>query len=390
MSPKPSSRPSLRDAIKEKQGESPGAGEQVASAPLASSPEDIRLNRKALASGPGLKQTAVFCRQLSTLTNVGISLQRSLQILGQRTHNPKMRVVVEDLSRNVDEGKTLSSALAAHPEAFPPFIANVVKIGEVGGILEASLTRLTDIMEKKLAIRRKIMAASAYPVIVLLVMVVVVSLVLTVAVPRFAVLLTQSGAELPAITDFTLSLSVLFVKFWWLLLAAFIGIVAVFCWYRKTPGGARSLESLAYSIPSFRNLPMSINMARTTRSIGSLMNAGIPLLESVKVTADASESQHIQEALMRVHNSLETGGKFETPLRDEEKYFPPVVADMIAVGEESGALDTMLLSIADNSDNEVETGLSALPSIIEPVLILIMGLAVLFVALSLFLPYFSL
>ena len=390
MSPeKPNEESSLRDAIKQKRGE------QAISQPPTESAKPVEDDEwsnytKIRVMGPGLKQVTLFCHQLSTLLTVGISLQRGLQILHQRTHHPQLREVIGEVSKSIDEGKAFSTALAEHPNVFPALIINVVKIGESGGILESSLARLSEILYSKLAIRRKVIAASTYPMIVLLVMIMVVSVVLTVAVPKFAIILEQeSTMELPTITKFIIALGKFFSASWSTLFFAAFVLVVFTWWHMKRPSGARFWEWIGYAIPKFRNLPVNINIARSTRSLGGLLAAGIPLLEAIQVTADSSESQKMKDALNRVYLSLETGGKFETPLRREEQLFPPIVTDMIAVGEEAGALDTMLLSIADNADNEVEAGLDTLQATIEPVLILMMGVLVLFVFLALFLPYFS-
>lgn len=391
MSPKKlNEESSLRDAIKQKRGERAIA--QPPTEPTKPVKDDKWSNYTRIkVMGPGLKQVTLFCHQLSTLLNVGISLQRGLQILHQRTHHPQLREVIGEVSKSIDEGKSFSTALAEHPSVFPPLIVNVVKIGESGGILESSLARLSEILYSKLAIRRKIIAASTYPMIVLLVMILVISVVLIVAVPRFAeILQAESTTELPWITTFIIGLGSFFETYWSALFFAAFVTVVVGWWHMKTPTGARFWEGVGYLIPKFRNLPVNINIARSTRSLGGLLAAGIPLLEALQVTAESSESHKMRDALNRVYLSLETGGKFETPLRCEEHIFPPIVTDMIAVGEEAGALDTMLLSIADNADSEVEAGLDTLQSTIEPVLILLMGVSVLFVFLALFLPYFSL
>lgn len=380
---------SLRDAIRKRQSEV--QAETPEETPGAEQPksETGLLNTPIVMKGAGLKDTANFCRQLTTLLNVGIPLQRCLEILSKRTQHPRMREVIGNLHKRIDEGSNFSDALAAHPDVFSPLVVNVARIGELGGILESSMSRLAEILENKLEIRRRVFSASLYPAVVVLVMIAVISVVLMVAVPQFKEMLTKTNAPIPDISAWLFWLSDFYIVYWPILLVALIALILFFWLFPKTQAGKHVMETIGYSLPTVRRMPIHINIARATRSIGSLMAAGIPLLEAIKVTANSSEGHKMRKALLRVHESLETGGRFETPLRDEPGVFPPITVDMIAVGEEAGALDTMLLSIADNSDAEVDLFLSTLQSILEPLLLLFMGVVVLLVALALFLPYFS-
>ena len=378
----------LRDAIRDRQSDSgDSGGGQPAGSPQ---PDEAIWKKQISIGGPGLKHTTAFCRQLSTLLNVGISLQRALQILSERTAHPVLKDKVKDLSASIDSGSTLADALEKHEDTFGPMFINVVRVGEAGGILESSLARLTEVYESKLKLKRKVVSASIYPGIILLLVVFIITFIMVAVVPEFKGSLEESGVTAEGMTAVVFSISAVFQKIWKIMFVVIVGLLFIGYFYLKTAAGKRTMEGFLYLLPKIRNLPVNVALSRATRSLGSLVSAGIPLLEGLRVTADSSESYHMRNALLRVHSNLENGGKLEDPLRDEVTTFPPMIVDMLAVGEEAGALDTMLLNIADTCDAEVDATITALQSILEPMLIIIMAVIVLFVAISLFLPYFQL
>ncbi|MBN1515470.1 type II secretion system F family protein [Candidatus Sumerlaeota bacterium] len=392
MSPDTHEKRSLRDAIRERQaakteGETQEPAAAAAPAPAPAS-RAAAPGKGIVIGGPGLKQTSIFCRQLSTLLNVGIPLQRSLQILAERTQHPKLREIVKEIAVAIDSGSNLADSLEKHPKVFNNLFVNIVRIGEKGGILESALARLTEVLESKLNMRRKVMAISIYPVFVFTMMAIVIAVLLGKAVPAFTAEL-PAEAHVSTATAALMTISAFFEQYWLGVIGAIAAVLLGGFFYLRSNMGRRTLESALLTIPRLRNLSVNIALSRTMRSLGSLLAAGIPLMEALRVTADSSESPRMSKALRRVGQSLESGGKFETPLRDETVMFPPVITDMISVGEESGTLDTMLLNIADNCDDEVEAAIPIIQSLIEVALILIMGVVVLFIAFALFMPYFS-
>jgi type IV pilus assembly protein PilC len=338
---------------------------------------------------PNTRDMAIFCRQLATLLDVGIPLLRSLKILSERTQHPRLKKVVGAVAARVEEGQSLSSSLAEHPKVFSALFVNVVRVGEVGGILDNSLKRLADILEKKSDIKKKIIAALAYPTAAFVVALGVIIVILAVAIPRFAEVYAKEEADLPGITKVVLAISA-FVRgypfiYVPLILAAIIGI----WFYGRTPPGKWMFDQLRLRLPVIGGINMKINVARFSRTIGGLLDAGIPLLEALNLSAQTSENVVVAKALKETHDSVEQGGKMDVPLR-KNSIFPDMVVDMIAIGDEAGAMDTMLNKIADTYETDVDASLRGLTALIEPLLIVFMGFVVIFIALAVLLPYFNL
>jgi type IV pilus assembly protein PilC len=357
-------------------GERPGEGPRRLTEPIRLLP-------------PNITDMATFCRQLSTLLDVGIPLLRSLKILSERTQHPRLKSVVRKVAQRVEEGQTLSSALAEHPRIFSHLFVSVAKVGEVGGILESSMKRLADILEKKAEIKKKVLSALLYPVVSLLVCITVIVLILTIAIPKFAEVYAAEDTELPGPTKVIVLISQ-FVRHYPAIYIPVI-VVAIFLVlaFARTSPGRYLLDWLKIRLPIVGAISTKINVARFSRTLGSLLTAGIPLLEGLSVTARTSENVLVAQGLNKVYQNVEHGGKMEEPMR-AGAIFPPIVVDMVSIGDEAGALDTMLIKVADTYDNDVDISLKGLTSIIEPVLIIIMGCVVAFVAVSILLPYFNL
>lgn len=346
--------------------------------------------RRFTLFGPDIRDMATFCRQLSTLLDVGIPLLQALTILTQRTTHPRLQKVIAAVARRVEEGGTLSSALREHPRVFSFLFISVIEVGESAGILEASARRLAEILEMKARTRKRVVSAMMYPLAALSVCFAVIMLIVVWAVPRFQDIYKQLGdAPLPdatqrliAISDFARDYPLLYVP---LLIAAAVGL---YIWGR-TPSGKSAFDWLSLTAPIISGVSVKVNVARFTRSLGSLVAAGVSLLEALEITARSSENSLMARRLRAVHDTLEQGGQLEEPLR-QDAVIPPMVTDMIVIGYEAGAIDEMLLRVADIYDEEVDETLKGLTSIIEPALIVMLGLVVIFVALALLLPYFNL
>ncbi|MFH0793129.1 MAG: type II secretion system F family protein, partial [bacterium] len=261
-------------------------------------------------------------------------------------------------------------------------------VGEVGGILESSLIRLADIMEKKLEIRKKVTSACLYPAVSMSVALGVVFLVMWKAVPRFVEIYERLKADLPTATKQLIAVSNFITAWPKVYVPVLILLIAGLILYKKTPTGRRLFDFVAMKSPILGTVNTKINVARVTRTLGNLLSAGIPLLESLSVAAMSAENVCVAENLDEVYDQVEKGGKMEEPLR-AGNVFPPLVVDMITIGDEAGALDTMLMKIAETYDTEVDTTLKGLTAIIEPLLLVGMGFIVMFIALALFLPYFN-
>jgi type IV pilus assembly protein PilC len=338
--------------------------------------------------GPNMRQMSMYCRQLATLVDVGIPLLKSLQILGERGASPKLRRVSQDLARRVEEGQPLSTAMTSHPKFFSNVFVGVVRTGEAGGILEDSLRRLADLLERRSEIRRKIIGALTYPCIAFLLACTVVTIIMVFAIPKLAGAYPKPE-DLPKVTQALIGISHFVAKYIFVIIGVLVAVIVGFWFIMQTRGGQLVFHRIGLGLPLIGSLARKINVTRFARTLGSLTSAGIPLLDALSVAAETADSALVEKTLLKVRATVERGGKMEEPMRSEP-IFDPMVVDMVMVGDEAGALDTMLLKIADSYDTEVDTTLRSLTAILEPLLIIFLGLVVGFIALAIFLPYFNL
>lgn len=392
MADKPGIKESLAQRLSQQSAASPSS-KAAGPAPDTGSRETIDakaiLKKQIYLTGPRLQDIALFCRQLATLVDVGIPLLKSLQILASRTQHPKLRAATNDVARKVEEGQQLSAAMSGNPDIFSPTFVNVVRIGETGGILDSSLVRLADLLERKAQIRKKIAAAVAYPVVVMIVALAVLVLIMTFAVPRFVSIYESQQAELPGITNFIIGISNFMTHYPYIYIPIVIAIgIGIWFWVR-TPAGRWMWDKTKLTLPPLSTVNVKIAVARTTRTIGNLVSAGIPLVRALEAAAETSENVVVGQAIADTKTAVESGTKMEEPLR-KANVFPPMVVDMIAIGDEAGTLDVMLLKIADSYEDDVDTTLKGLTAIIEPLLLVMLGIVVIVIALGMLLPYFNL
>jgi len=389
---------SLRDALRNKMGGAPDKLEMTSMPGTMTTPhsggtvpgapaEDSILQQPLSFGQPNNLQRAIFCRQFATLIEVGIPVLKALQMLSVRTSQRKLREAIAATAKGVHEGQAIHQAMTPYSNTFTPLVVNIVRIGETGGILQSSLQRLADIMESKTRIKRKIVAASMYPIVALCVAIGVVVLILLKAIPVFKDVYGSAGKALPLPTQIVIKLSDFLVSAWPVLLVlAALAVWGLMMW-GKTPSGKRVYSWLALRLPIFKGINQKIAVARSTRTLGGLVTAGIPLIEAISITSDTNENVLVSDALREVHDQVEKGERMALPLSKAD-VFPPIVVDMIAIGEETGTLDRMLHKVADIYDTEVDTMLTGLSSIIEPLLIIVLGGVVMFIALAVLLPYF--
>jgi type IV pilus assembly protein PilC len=330
---------------------------------------DTVLSRRVSLFGPSNLDRAVFCRNLSTLIEVGIPLLRALKMLARRTEHTKLAKAVGSVADRVEEGQSISQAMDEHRRIFSPLVVSIVRVGEVGGILEGSLTRLADIMETKASIRRKIRSASMYPAVTLTVALAVIVLIMVKAVPMFQEMYREAESELPGPTQFIIGLSGILTSY---------PLPLDRPLHRRRSSATctssrprRTLEFLSQAslrIPGIRTISRQIAVARFSRTLSNLLAAGIPLSEALSITADTNENTVVRRVLTKVQQQRRGGQQDGRPTR-QRAVFPNMVVDMIAIGEETGTLDRMLDKIADIYDDEVDAALTGISSIIEPVLI---------------------
>lgn len=339
------------------------------------------------------KKLTLFTRQLSTLQDAGLPLLRSLQILEGQQRPGKLKNILTDVCEDVEGGSSLSEAMAKHPAAFDRLYTKMVAAGEVGGVLDIILQRLAEFMEKAQRLKRKVKGAMVYPSVVVIVAVLIVTFIMWFIIPKFEEIFRDFGVALPWLTRWLIDTSA-----WiagnktgqsipgavWIFLTPFLLFVFVKLARKATPGRA-ALDTILLWTPVFGNLVKKSVTARFTRTLGTLISAGVPILEAMLITRDTSGNYVFEKALTKVHDSIREGESFADPLR-ESKVCDAIVVNMIDVGEETGDLDAMLMKIADNYDEEVDVAVAALVALIEPMLMVFLGVVVGTIVVSMFLP----
>jgi len=339
------------------------------------------------------KQLTAFTRQLSTLQDAGLPLLRSLQILEGQLKPGKLKNILMAVCEDVEGGSALSEAMAKHPRAFDRLYSKMVNAGEIGGVLDIILQRLAEFMEKSQRLKRKIRGALVYPVVVITVAIAILTFIMVVIIPRFEEIFTDFGVELPGLTLWLVNTSR------WMAgqnagqtIPGFVFVVfsPIFVWMlfkliRKAGPGRAVTDTLFLWSPVFGKLVRKTTIARFTRTLGTLISAGVPILEAVLITRDTSGNYVFEKALNKVHDSIREGESFADPLR-ESKTCDAIVVNMIDVGEETGELDAMLLKIADNYDEEVDVAVASLVSLLEPMMVVVIGGIVGTIVVSMFLP----
>jgi type IV pilus assembly protein PilC len=345
--------------------------------------------RLPLKRGMRMKELAVFTRQFATMVNSGLPLVQCLDILSQQAERAPVRAIVTEVMRDVEAGATLSEALAKRREAFDPLYTNMVDAGEAGGVLDQILLRLASYIEKAEALRRKVKSAMTYPTVVLVVALGTTAFMLVFIIPTFAKVFADYGGTLPLPTRIVLFLSQVFKKLWWAMGLGTAGLVFAVRQYYRTEGGRRGIDRLLLRVPILGPLLLKVSLARLTRTLGTLISSGVPILTGLEITARTAGNKVVEDAVMATRGSIREGETIAAPLRTSG-VFPPMVVQMIAVGEETGQLDKMLDKIAVFYDDEVNTSVETLTSVIEPIMIVMMGLLVGGMIVAMYMPLFKL
>jgi type IV pilus assembly protein PilC len=331
----------------------------------------------------------ILTRQLATMIDAGLPLVQCLDILGSQTENPTLAKTMVQVRTDVESGATFADALKKHPKIFDSLYVNMVAAGEAGGILDTILQRLATYMEKFAKIKRQIKSAMIYPAVILFVAVAVVALLLVVVVPMLAAMFAEAGQALPLPTRIVIAFSN-FLKGWGglSLLIAFVGSIVGVKQWRKTLKGLQVTDALALKIPVMGDLIRKVSVAKFTRTLGTLMASGVPIMEGLLIVARTAGNKIVEEAVVMTRQSVSEGKTLAEPL-SKSKVFPPMVTQMISVGEATGALDSMLSKIADFYDDEVDTAVAALTSLLEPMLMIFLGTTVGFVIVAMYMPIFQ-
>jgi len=343
---------------------------------------DIRI--PGLSGRIKLKEVAVFSRQFATMINSGLTLLRALSILSEQTTNKELARIIGEVRKDVERGVALSVAMGKHPKAFSNLYVAMVRSGEMGGSLDAVLTRLATTIEKQVALRRKVKSAMTYPIVVGVIVVLILMAMLIFVVPMFKGMYADLNSKLPAPTLILLTVSNIFKKFFPLVA---LGVGLLVWWIRrwaKTDAGRRTLDVVKLRVPVFGQLNHKTALARFSRSLAALVRAGVPILDALEIVSQTSGNVVIADT----QTAVKAGESLARPL-ESHSVFPPMVTQMISVGEETGALDELLEKIADFYEAEVEAMVEALTSLIEPLLIVVMGVTVGGMVVALYMPMFG-
>ncbi len=334
------------------------------------------------------KAVAIFSRQLATMVNSGLTLVRALTVLHQQTENPALAKVVGDVRARVEQGSSLSAALAEHPKIFGYLYVSMIQAGEVSGALDETLLRLAETLESAARLRSKVRSAMAYPVVVMSLVVLVVSAMMLFIVPIFERIYNDLGGKLPFPTQVLISISDILGKAWWA--GALVIILAVFGFRRwvATDDGRHAWDGFKLKMPVFGKLVKKVALSRFARTMAVLSRTGVPVLQALDIVSETAGNALISDAVRDVRDAVKRGESLASPLSRHD-VFPPMVVQMMTVGEETGALDTMLSKVSEFYDQEVDDAVSALVSLIEPLLIMVMGVVVGGILICLYLPMFN-
>ncbi len=334
-------------------------------------------------------ELAIFSRQLSTMINSGMSILRALYVLEEQTESKFLKETIVAVRKDVEAGLSLSDSMARHPKVFNPLFVAMTQAGEMGGVLEGALVRVADQLQKDAALRRQIRAAMIYPILVIVFAVGVMMALVAFLVPVFVNVFKEFGGSLPAITQVSVFMSHVVTGYWWLMFGGTAVLVVAFLKWKKTSWGRRQWDHFRLHVPmKIGTIVQQVAVARWSRTLASLTAAGVPLLQALEITGKTGGNVAVEEAMDGVISSVKRGGTIAAPLA-QAPIFPSMVTHMVGVGEETGALDAMLDRVAEFYEEQVEASVKALTSILEPIMIIVIGGIVGFIVISMYLPLFE-
>ena len=345
-------------------------------------------NRKKRGGSIKMRDVVIFTRQFSTMINAGLPLVQALDILAQQSENPALKEVTRQVVFDVESGNTLADAMRKHPRAFSELYVNMVAAGEAGGILDTILMRLAVFMEKNDALIRKVKGAMIYPGVIITVAAIAITVLLIFVIPTFESMFASANIALPLPTRIVIGISRGLKSYWYIVVATFMGIYFAIRNYYRTPGGKLNIDKLMLKLPVLGDVLRKSAVSRFTRTLGTLISSGVSILDGLEITAKTSGNRVIQDAIMESRSSIAGGDTIAAPLK-KSAVFPPMVISMIAVGEQTGGLDEMLTKIADFYDEEVDAAVSGLLALMEPVMIVFLGVVVGGMVVAMYLPIFD-
>ena len=342
----------------------------------------------SLFKGIKFRDLTIFYRQFSTMVNAGLTLVNSLDILTEQVENKSLANVIKTVKSDVEAGSTLADAFVEHPRVFSEMNISMIRAGEIGGVLDEILNKIADLMDKEYALRQKIKSAMAYPAFISVAAVITAIFMLTFILPQFVGVFAQFGGDLPALTKVLVMFTKLFNQFWYLFFIFFVALFFAFLAYIRTPNGKLNFDRFKLNVPIFGELNRKTSVARFTRILGTLIKSGVPILEALKVSSDAIGNLVISLAVTNAKTKIKEGQSISGPLA-ASGVFPPMVTQMIMVGEESGELEEMLVNVASFYDQEVDRSVERLTAIIEPLMMAVIGLTVGVMVIAMYLPIFN-
>lgn len=335
-----------------------------------------------------LSDLSIFCRQFSTMIDAGVSLVRCLDVLSDQSQSPKLRRIIADLRAEVEAGNMLSKAMAKYPSTFSNLFVGLIRAGEVGGVLEESLQRLSTFLEKDVELRRKVKSAMTYPILVSVVALGIVMFLTIYIVPQFLKMFIDLGLKAEDFPAMTMTLKVFsdfLVEKWYIMIISVVVFVIAFKMFTRTKFGRRVYDRFKLKVPVFGKLNHKVALARFSRTLSTLLTSGVPILQALETVAGTVSNEILSDAILDARARVREGDVISEPLR-KSKMFPPMVVQMISIGQESGSLDTMLSKIADFYDGEVDAAIASLTAAIEPILIVFLGFTVGYIVIAMFLP----
>jgi type IV pilus assembly protein PilC len=350
--------------------------------------EEGQPKKKPAGGAIKMRDVVIFTRQFSTMINAGLPLVQALDILAKQTDNKSLAAVTRAVVHDVESGNTVADALGKHPKAFTDLYVNMVAAGEAGGILDTILLRLATFLEKNDALVRKVKGAMTYPAVIMSVAALAVLVLLVKVIPVFSEMFASVNMELPLPTRVVVGLSHFLTGYWWAIGASVIGLVTLLRAYYKTSDGQLVIDGLLLKMPVLGDLLRKSAVSRFTRTLGTLISSGVSILDGLEITAKTAGNRVISDAIMASRASIAGGDTIAAPLQ-KSAVFPPMVISMIAVGEQTGGLDEMLTKIADFYDEEVDAAVSVLMSLLEPLMIVFLGVVVGGMVVAMYLPIFD-
>jgi len=339
--------------------------------------------------GIPMKEKVVFMRQLATMVGAGLPLTRGLQVMEQQIENPAFRKIITQVKTSIESGKSLADSFREADQIFDEVAINLIEAGESSGNLDNILDKLAVELEESKKLKAKLTSALTYPIILLVVIVGVMLLMMFVLVPSMSDIYGEFDAELPWITQFLMNMSNFFIGYWWAVLVAILGLVIGYKVWVDTPKGSRTKDMILVKMPIVGVIISKMQIAQFTRLLGLLLDSGLPIIRALDLTALSLSNQMFREVILEAKKEVEKGGSLALPIARSE-YYPLLVSSMVAVGEETGELDTVLAKVAEYYKDEVDVATENMSTILEPVFLVIMGLAIAFISLGIYMPMFQL